>query len=124
VFPYEFYKVVHFLGILTIFSVLGGIALHALNGGTRQSNAGRAMIGALHGTALVLILVGGFGMMARLGMANVGWPGWLVGKLVIWGVIGVFGMMPYRKPGLAKPALIFWPLLGGLAAWLVVTKPF
>jgi hypothetical protein len=121
---YEFYKVIHFYGILTLFTILGGIALHALNGGTREANTGRRLVAAFHGVSLFLILAGGFGMLARLGMAEVGWPGWLLGKLAIWATLAVFGMLPYRRPALAKPALLLWPVLGAVAAWLVVVKPF
>lgn len=121
---YSFYKIVHFLGIVTLFAMLGGIALHALNGGTRKDNVGRVLVAALHGIALLLILVGGFGMVARLGTVELGWPGWLLGKIAIWGVFALLAMLPYRRPALARPALVFWPVLGGLAAWLAVVKPF
>ena len=58
-FPHSFYKVVHLLGIVTLFTAMGGSVLHALNGGTKQSNAGRGLVAALHGTSLLLILIGG-----------------------------------------------------------------
>ncbi|MEP6591307.1 MAG: hypothetical protein ABJC19_08985 [Gemmatimonadota bacterium] len=121
--PYAAYKVIHLLGMFLLFTVLGGIALHALNGGTRQSNVGRKLAGALHGIALFVILLGGFGMLARLGMVRGGLPGWIWAKLVIWVLLGAFGTLPYRKPVLAKPFLIVLPLLGALAAIFAIYKP-
>ena len=121
--PYAAYKVIHLLGMFLLFTVLGGIALHVLNGGTRESNVGRKLAGALHGIALFVILLGGFGMLARLGMVRGNFPGWIWAKLVIWVLLGAFGTLPYRKPALAKPFLILLPLLGALAAVFAIYKP-
>jgi len=123
VFSYQFYKTFHILGAFTVMAMLGGIALHVLNGGTRQSNAGRALTAALHGTALLVVLVAGFGMMARLNMMPQPMPGWIYVKIGVWLVLGAMGGVLYRKPALAKPLLMLLPLLGGLAAYMAVYKP-
>lgn len=121
---YEVYKVVHLLGMFMLFTVLGGIALHAVNGGTRQSNTGRRLVAIMHGLALFVILLGGFGMLARLGLVTGMLPGWVLAKLAIWIVLPVLGMMAYRKPAAAKALLVAMPVLGGLAAWIALYKPF
>lgn len=121
--PYAAYKLIHLLGMFLLFTILGGIALHVLNGGTRESNVGRKLAGALHGVALFVILLGGFGMLARLGMVQGAFPGWIWAKLTIWVLLGVFGTLPYRKPESAKVFLFALPLLGGLAAWFAIAKP-
>lgn len=118
------YKVVHLLGMFMLFTVLGGIALHAVNGGTKQSNTGRRLIAIMHGVALFVILLGGFGMLARLGMVQGMLPGWVIAKLAIWVVMPVLGMMAYRKPAAAKLLLVAIPVLGGVAAWIALYKPF
>lgn len=120
---YEVYKVLHLGGMFLLFTVLGGIALHVLNGGTRESNAGRKLVGALHGVALFIILLGGFGMLARLGIVT-GWPGWVWVKLGVWVVLPVLGTLPYRKPATAKAVLLALPLVGAFTAWVAIYKPF
>lgn len=121
---YQVYKIVHLVGMFALFTVLGGIALHALNGGTRASNTGRKLIGAMHGLALFIILLGGFGMLARLGLVHGMLPGWVLAKIAIWIALPVLGLVAYRKPAAAKVLLVALPLLGGLAAWIALYKPF
>jgi hypothetical protein len=124
VIPLNAYKVIHLLGMFMLFTVLGGIALHSLNGGTRQSNTGRRLIGAMHGISLFIILLGGFGMLARLGLVRGMLPGWILAKLAIWIALPFLGLMAYRKPQFAKLLLVVMPMLGGLAGWIALYKPF
>jgi hypothetical protein len=105
-------------------AALGGVAIHAANAGTRESSLTRRLLTAAHGIALLLILVGGFGMLARLGLASGGLPGWIWAKLVIWMLFGALAALPYRRPQLARPVFLTLPLLGLAAAWLALTKPF
>lgn len=120
---YNVYKILHLGGMFLLFTVLGGIALHVLNGGTRESNGGRKLTGTLHGVALFIILLGGFGMLARLGLTS-GFPGWVWAKLAIWALIPVIGTMPYRKPATAKVVLLLLPLIGAFTGWVAIYKPF
>lgn len=123
-FSHQFYNVVHIVGLLFLISALGGLAFHAANGGVRTGSRGRGLIMALHGIGALLILVGGFGMLARLGiMHGGGFPGWIWVKLGIWVVLGAAAVLPYRFPALAKPLLLLVPLLGGLAAYMAIYKP-
>lgn len=119
---YDVYKIVHLVGMFLLFTVLGGIALHVMNGGTRESNTARQLMGALHGLALILLILGGFGMLARLGMTG-GLPGWIYLKLAIWITIPFLGTLPYRTPASAKAVLLALPLVGLLAAWVAIYKP-
>lgn len=122
--PYTAYKVVHLFGMFMLFSILGGVALHAMNGGTKQDNVGRKLVAALHGIALLVILIGGFGMLARLGITHGGLPAWVIAKLAIWFALPFVGMLPYRRPATAKWVLVMLPVIGGLAAWIAIYKPF
>lgn len=123
-FPHEFYNVVHIIGIVLVMSALGATAIHALNGGTRQTNRARGLVAALHGVGALLILVGGFGMLARLGFRHGAmFPGWLWVKLAVWVTVAALLAVPYRRPGLAKPIYLALPVLGGLAAYMAIYKP-
>jgi hypothetical protein len=124
VISYEAYKVAHLLAVLILFAVLGGVAVHAMNGGTREGNAARRLVAGLHGLALLVALVAGFGLIARLDLVNGGLPLWVYGKLVIWFLVALLLGLPYRRPQLARPLLLLGlPLLALLAAWLAVYKP-
>ena len=119
------YNVLHVIGIVLIMTALGGLALHAINGGTRESNAGRRLMAALHGLGAFLVLLGGFGMLARIGFEHgAPFPGWLVAKIAVWLVLAGAVMLPYRRPALARPLLLLLPVLAGLAAVMAIYKPF
>lgn len=121
---YSVYKVIHLLGVIALFLALGGLTFHAASGGTRSGPA-RRLVPITHGVALFLVLLGGFGLLARLGMSQgSSWPGWVWTKLVIWILLGGALALPYRKPELARPLWILLPLLGGLAAYMAIFKPF
>lgn len=119
-----FYWYLHILGIALLILSIGGVALHAMSGGTKQSSGGRGVAAASHGLGLVLILVAGFGMLARLDLMAGGLPGWAWVKLVIWFAIGGLFMVPYRKPELSKLVWFGAAALMLAAAYLGHAKPF
>lgn len=120
--PYEVYKIMHIIGLVAVWSALGGATLHAMNGGTRASNPSRGLVAATHGTGLFLMLLGGFGMLAKLGQSPA--QGWVIAKVVLWLVVGGLLAVPLRKPELAKPLWFVMPLVAGLGAWIALMKPF
>lgn len=123
--PYTFYKVVHIIGIVLMMSALGAVSIHVLNGGTRQTNRARGLVAALHGTGALLVLVGGFGMLARLGFQHGAmFPGWLLVKLVVWLVLSAALTLVYRRADLSRATYVALPILGGLAAYMAIYKPF
>ena len=113
---YEFYKVLHVVGIMLVFLALGGATLHAANGGTREQNASRKVVAALHGTGMLLLIVAGFGMLARIGMGN-GIPHFVYPKLLVWLILGAAPAILSRKPGSAALMWFIFPLLGAVAAY-------
>ncbi|MDX1502117.1 MAG: hypothetical protein R3325_07125 [Thermoanaerobaculia bacterium] len=119
---YETYKLFHVLGMLLIFFGLGGVAVHAAGGGQRDDNPLRKALGAAHGVGLLLLLVAGFGMLARLQLSFA--SGWLWAKIAIWLVLGFATMLPYRSRSLARWSVVIFPLLGLAAAYLARFKPF
>lgn len=128
---YPVYRLVHLVGIFLLFVVLGGLSLAASRGaaGAGRAGVGRAGISprmamALHGLALFIVLLGGFGLLARLGVTHgMDWPAWVWAKLGIWALAAVAVMVPRRKPEWAAALFVALPVLGGLAAWLAIFKP-
>ena len=122
---HQFYNVVHIVGIILVMSALGGAAVRALTVGAEASPSTRRMLALLHGIGAFLVLLAGFGMLARLGFLHgASFPGWLWVKLLIWGILAVALLIPRKRPTLARPLLFALPLLGGLAAYMAIYKPF
>jgi hypothetical protein len=119
---HDVYKIVHIMGLAGVFAALGGLTLHALNGGSREDNSSRRLLIATHGTSLILMLVGGMGMLAIRGMSS-GLPGWAWLKLILWGLVGGLVSVILRKPSLARPIWFALPLLAGAGAWIALYKP-
>jgi hypothetical protein len=113
------YKILHLLGLALAMLGLGGVALHALNGGDRDSNGKRGLVAGMHGTGMLLLIVAGFGMLAKSGA---GMPGWVHPKLLIWLFLGAAYPLLNRKPKLALPILIALPLLVVAAAYFGIYK--
>jgi hypothetical protein len=119
------YKLIHFVGVFLVLAALGGVSLHVANGGSRDTNRLRRLTAITHGIGLFIILLGGFGLLARLGIAHgLAWPGWVWTKLGIWLLMGVLIALLGRYPVLGRPLLIGIPLLAGIAAYLAIYKPF
>jgi hypothetical protein len=117
--PLLVYKSLHVLALVYLFAALGAACFHAASGGAKGS--GGKVLAVLHGLALAFLLVSGFGMIARLGT---GFQGWVWAKMAIWLVLGAAMAFPYSSPKTARLLLLLLPLLGGLAGWLALYKPF
>jgi hypothetical protein len=116
------YKLLHILGIVLIVMPLGAMALHLLNGGTRQSNQSRKLLAITHGVGMLVTLVAGFGMLARLEIG--GFPTWVAIKTAIWLVLGGALGILFRAPGSARAIWFLAPLLTGLAGWIALHRGF
>ena len=119
--PFLVYKAMHLVGVMLTVVSLGGMAIHAANGGTREQSLTRRLTTASHGTGLLLVLVAGFGMLARLGGSAA--SGWVMIKLLIWLSLGLAALVPYRRPQFARALFLVIPLLAALAAIVAITKP-
>lgn len=122
--PYAAYKLIHLLGIFTMIGALVAAGMHVLRGGTRADDPYRRVLSVAHGVAAFLILLGGFGMLARMGVMHEGVPSWAKVKLVIWVALGASMALPYRGRGLARGMLIALPALLLAAAATALYKPF
>lgn len=120
---YEVYKVMHILGVFMVLGGLTGYLGFYANGGSTEPLKFRVQLALTHGLGMVLSLVGGFGLLARIGMTD-GLPNWAIAKLVIWLIFGALIVPTKRKPNLARILWVFVPLLATLAAYVAVNKPF
>jgi hypothetical protein len=114
---YDVYRLVHFAGLFLLFLSFGGLLVHVRNGGDRAGNASRAFVAAGHGVGLFLMLLGGFGMLARLGL-TAGLPGWIHVKLTLWALLAAAIALPYRFPRLATALWFVLPVLALFAAYV------
>jgi hypothetical protein len=120
---FSVYKLFHIVGIVMIFLSLGGQINHAINGGSKDQNAWRKAAGITHGVGLLLVLLGGFGMLARLEIPWP-WPGWIFGKMVVWLFLGGLVAVVNPKPSTGRAMWYIVICLGLLAAYFVTMKPF
>ena len=110
--PIEFYRVLHFIGIIGLFYSLCALAL---------GNNKRRGFTILHGISLLIVLVAGFGLLGKM---QLGFPGWVIAKLVVWLALG--GVIAFFKRSRLKNGAAVATILGlgSLAIWLAVYKPF
>lgn len=119
---YEFYKVLHVSGmVLTLFGLFGLASVLWNDAAPKPGLRKLWMIS--HGVGLLLLIVAGFGLLARLGLARQV-PDWAYAKMGIWFLLGAILSLIKRKPRNAPVwiALIF--VLVILAISFAVTKPF
>lgn len=121
---HQVYNVIHIIGIVALMAALGGGALLAIVQAGPEQRPARRVVGALHGIGAFLVLVGGFGMLARLDLAGNAFPPWLWVKLMIWLVLALALFLVARRPQSARLLLVTLPVLGGLAAYMAIYKPF
>ncbi|MEK2644522.1 hypothetical protein [Bdellovibrio sp. BCCA] len=119
---YQFYKVLHLLGLMLLFFGFGGLLIAAY-AKVELKKPARIMGFVTHGIGLLLILVSGFGMAARLGLVS-GLPAWVQAKIGIWVLLGIGISLVKRKGYIGWPvAVLLWGL-GTSAAFIAVNKPF
>jgi hypothetical protein len=116
------YRLLHIFSMMLLFTSLGGLLLASRAGIT--TGVSRKTAGMTHGIALILLLITGFGALAKTGLSNPGlWPAWLWIKALIWLVFGGVIVLIRRSPNAST--LLWWilPLLGALAAYMALYKP-
>jgi len=122
--PYPLYKLMHYVGIFTMLVTFTLACAHAQRDGARAERKTRRGFAIANGIAALLILTGGFGMLARLGIVQGGLPGWILVKLGIWLALAATIALPYRDPRLARWLTVVVPLAALAAAATALYKPF
>ena len=116
---YLFYKVLHLLGVMLLFFALGGYAMSPTGEGA--SKRGRLVLGFAHGFGVLLLLVAGFGLLAKLGiMGNVPLWAWL--KVGLWLALAAAPVLIRRTPASLRLAWVALPFVGAVAGWLAIYK--
>ena len=105
------YKIIHITGIALLALGTGGM----MAGGER-----RKAFAIAQGIGLLVMLISGFGSLAKLGL---GYPHFAIVKTVLWVVIAMLPMIFRKlKTPLAAEILIVL-ILVGVMAYLGVTQP-
>jgi len=118
---YVTYKAIHYFGIFLLVATLGG-AVGASGAGSPPGVARRWWV--LHGVALFLVLLAGFGLLARLGVQHgEPFPLWIWIKLTVWVVLGGALVLLRRRPRWAPWLLGVVPAMAALAGYVAFTKP-
>jgi hypothetical protein len=118
---YTIYKFLHVLGIAALMMALGGAMIGTHISGQKPTKARRA-IAITHGVGMFLVLLGGFGMLARLGI-HWPWPWWILLKVIVWIALGAWLAVAYRSATLKLvPLWLGTLLLVALAAGAVLMK--
>jgi len=105
------YQILHIIGLALLVLGIGGM----MAGGEK-----RKIFVMLQGIGLLVMLVSGFGLLAKLGL---GYPHFAIVKTVLWVVIAMLPMLFRKlKTPLAAEVLIVL-ILVGVMAYLGVVKP-
>jgi hypothetical protein len=107
-----FYHITHLLGIMFLFVGFGGLT--SANGNRRKG-----MI--MHGIGLLILLVSGFGLLAKMQLSYT--AHWVIGLYVIWVLLGALPVL--GKRGILNPCVMIAValILGAAAAWLGFLRP-
>lgn len=110
--PPHIYHILHLIGVIFLFVGIGGLL--SPNGNTRTGMK-------YHGIGLLILLVAGFGLIAKLKLSYT--APWVIGKFIIWLALG--GLPVLAKKRVLQPGVIVLiaVALGGVAAYLGYLKP-
>lgn len=117
---YLTYRLIHLFGILVLVVVV--TLLSSRVDTTDRWRKPRLAWLALVGCALV-VLTGGFGMLARLSMLDDGVPVWAQIKAAVLLALLLIALAPKREAWTRRAALCAIPLLGVAAAVMALLKP-
>ncbi|MBE8222020.1 MAG: hypothetical protein HAW60_04740 [Bdellovibrionales bacterium] len=109
----EIYKLIHLISILALIFSFGLMIGHYKNGGEKNKQ-----YNIIHGISITIILISGFGMLARMSI-HWPWPTWVIIKALVWIVLGGIIVLFRKKPN-SLIGLISILLFGGLAIFSAI----
>ncbi len=119
--PFEIYKIMHLFGLALLLLGLG-TALSAFALTPKVSAKIKILSFSSHGIGLLLMLTGGFGMAARLGLMN-GLPLWIYAKLGIWAFMAIAISLVKRKAQWSFFLVGLIACMVALATYFAIYKP-
>jgi hypothetical protein len=111
-----FYHYLHLIGVILLFTSVGGML--AVAGGVTSA---KKIVGILHGVGLLVLLIAGFGWLAKSG--NV-YPKYVWVKVGIWLVLGILPLIVRKRVVQPAVGVSLGIVLGAVAAYLGYFKPF
>lgn len=106
------YHYLHIVGLILVFIGFGGLL--------SSEGARKAM--KWHGIGLVISLVSGFGMLAKMGIMSA-MPVWVWIKIALWLVLGFLPMLAKRRVLSAQVVVLIAIVVGAVLAYLGYFKP-
>jgi len=118
---YEFYKILHLTGLVLLFSGLATLVTLKV-AGVALEGPSRKFAFLSHGLGLFLLILSGFGLLARLGMVN-GLPNWVYVKLAAWLFFGgVIALIKRKNVGWKFYTVLVCIFI--VTGYVAITKPF
>lgn len=111
--PPHIYHILHLVGVIFLFVGIGSML--SANGNTRTGMK-------YHGIGLLILLVAGFGLIAKLQLSYT--APWVIGKMIIWLALGFLPVLAKRRVLQPGVIVLIAIALGGVAAYLGHLKSF
>jgi hypothetical protein len=107
-----FYNYMHVLGIILTFMAYGMYL-------ARDNSTKSKGLAIMHGVGLLILLISGGGMAAKL---KLGAPSWMLIKIGLWVLLGVMTIFIKRKPEMKVAFAWGICIIAALAAYLGIFK--
>lgn len=115
---YQTYKMLHYLGLILLFFGIGGVMIPSI-AGLKLEGKPRMVAFITHGIGMLLLIVAGFGMLARLQLEGI--PSWIHVKLAVWLIMGLAIGLAKRMPSWL--VLIAILAIALIAPYMAIYKP-
>jgi hypothetical protein len=109
--PYTTYQIIHLIGLAALAIGTGGMMANGNN---------RKLFAIWQGIGLLVVLVAGFGMLAK---GHMGMPHFAIVKSVLWVVVAALPVILRKLKAPLSVAILVLLTLVGILAYLGVMKP-